>query len=65
VPIVLGVPAFALALMATVVVSSGPRGMFWAFGLLYFGSIAATGVVLCAAGATGLRLNRRPPESKP
>ena len=65
VPIVLGVPVFALALMATAVVSSGPRGMFRAFGLLYFGSIAATGVVLCAAGAAGLRLNRRPADAKP
>ena len=59
-PIVLGAPAFALALVATAAVSSAPRGMFRAFGLLYFGSIAATGVVLCAAGAAGLRLNRRP-----
>ena len=62
VPIVLGVPVFALGLMATAAV---PRGMFWALGLLYFGSIAATGVVLCAAGAAGLRLNRRPADAKP
>jgi peptidoglycan/LPS O-acetylase OafA/YrhL len=64
-PIVLGVPAAALGLLMTCVVYFTTRGFEQAFGLLLFGSIAATGFVLCAAGAMGLRLNRRPADPKP